>query len=329
MEYLSEIKVPLSPSLFPPGVAEHWDDGEGGGSDSDSGAEEEEITDVFSDDGQNVKEDEDESLEVKDGRSKTEKDKEANVKVTEKNLDDICDEKDKEENVKVTEKDMDEICDEVKEDLKEAIVKGEVLKTKLKEENKKVSKILRKVSNDFEKYNLENMDDLFDDDDDEEDDVDDKWLPPPYSSIQTSDTKTSHQLKMDNSNSDQSETLTESCDTPKSSRPQNLSPNRRHSSNTTNKLIQRPKVEHVHAMEEKLACMKNEAYHRHLKGISEDVQISLEKIQALFTMVYDQLDSPVGQDLCYACLEKPFFQPIWQYLVALYRYLHKACFSYS
>ncbi|KAK3085515.1 hypothetical protein FSP39_004464 [Pinctada imbricata] len=65
--------------------------------------------------------------------------------------------------------------------------------------------------------------------------------------------------------------------------------------------------------------MKNEAYHRHLKGLSDDVHNYIDKIISLFIAVYEQLKSPVGRDQCYSLLEDPFFRPLWPYLQALFR----------
>ncbi|XP_033755082.1 VPS9 domain-containing protein 1-like [Pecten maximus] len=328
IEDLSEIKVPLSVSLFPAGVAETWDDSEGCEADSDSDSMEDEDdvddqTDVFENDEQSVTVNENEALDVIDGENDIED------KVT----------NDSEEGGSIIVKDIEDVSSCVKKDLEIAIEKGESLKTRLKHEYQEEKKILRQVSNDIEKYSLENMDDLFDDDDDDDDDdvndddkdvnseetensSNDKWLPPPYSSsLAPSESNDSNQLEDTIQHSDLSDSGEKLSDA-QTSKPSNekscdTSADRRHSSR--NKLVHRPRVEHVQAMDKQLAQIKNEAYHRHLKGISQDVQIYLEKIQALFTMTYEQLDSPAGQDQCYACLEKPFFQPIWQYLMALYR----------
>ncbi|XP_060074197.1 VPS9 domain-containing protein 1-like [Ylistrum balloti] len=319
IEYLSEIKVPLSVSLFPAGVAEMWEDSQGceGNSDSDSlGNEEddEEQTEVFEKDEHNVTMIENESADVMDGKSTVE-----DVKTSD------------EEKENLAMENIEDVSANIKEDLEIALEKGEKLTKQLKRENQQTNKIIRQVSNEIEKYSLENMDDLFDDDDEEEendseienDNSNDKWVPAKRSSHLDDNKQNSEQLESDekyhdSQSSNQSESNKKPCDSSISTAGSKVSsPGRRHSS--SNKLVHRPHVEHVQAMDKQLAKIKNEAYHRHLKGISQDVQIYLEKIQTLFTMTYEQLDSPAGQDQCYACLEKPFFQPIWQYLIALYR----------
>ncbi len=65
--------------------------------------------------------------------------------------------------------------------------------------------------------------------------------------------------------------------------------------------------------------MSEEAYQRHLTGISQDVHSFLEKILVMFTIAYEDLDSPTGRDQCYASLEEPFFKPLWKYILALFR----------
>lgn len=69
-----------------------------------------------------------------------------------------------------------------------------------------------------------------------------------------------------------------------------------------------------------LESMKNEAYARHLKWISQDVHSYMEEIQLMFIIAYEKLDSPEGRDQCQASLEEPFFKPIWAHLLALFRY---------
>ena len=61
------------------------------------------------------------------------------------------------------------------------------------------------------------------------------------------------------------------------------------------------------------------AYKRHLENITKDVHVHMEKLQCMFIVAYEELDSPAGRDQCFASLEEPFFKPLWEYLLALYR----------
>ena len=70
---------------------------------------------------------------------------------------------------------------------------------------------------------------------------------------------------------------------------------------------------------EKLINLKDEALERHMLDIIRDVREALDKLQAMFIVAYELLDSAVGRDQCYASLEGPFFGPLWPYLMALCR----------
>ena len=60
---------------------------------------------------------------------------------------------------------------------------------------------------------------------------------------------------------------------------------------------------------------------RHFQNVSREVNESLDKLQAMFIVAYEELDNPTGKDLCYSCIEEPFFKPIWPYILHLARYL--------
>lgn len=44
-----------------------------------------------------------------------------------------------------------------------------------------------------------------------------------------------------------------------------------------------------------------------------------ENLQKLLILAYEQLDTPAGRDLCYSCMEFPFFKPLWPMLLAVLR----------
>ena len=45
----------------------------------------------------------------------------------------------------------------------------------------------------------------------------------------------------------------------------------------------------------------------------------LESLQKLLIVAYEPLDTPAGRDLCYSCVEFPFFKPLWPMLLAVLR----------
>lgn len=186
-------------------------------------------------------------------------------------------------------KSLEEISADVKEDLEKAMDMGDKLQHKLEESNEKTLKMAQRVSLDVESYHAENMDDLFDDEDEEkEDDEDDE------KSIGNQD------VTVPKERAGSSEELELSGRALRSDSSQSLED------------------------PEQINRLKMEAYKRHLKGISEDVHCYLDKLQEMFICAYEQFGSPEGRDCCYSQLEEPFFKPIWQYLLALYRFGNKS-----
>lgn len=186
-------------------------------------------------------------------------------------------------------KSLEEISADVKENLEKAMDMGDKLQHKLEENNERTLKMAQRVSLDVESYHAENMDDLFDDEDEEkEDDEDDE------KSIGNQD------VTVPKERAGSSEELELSGRALRSDSSQSLED------------------------PEQINRLKMEAYKRHLKGISEDVHCYLDKLQEMFICAYEQLGSPEGRDCCYSQLEEPFFKPIWQYLLALYRFGNKS-----
>jgi hypothetical protein len=71
--------------------------------------------------------------------------------------------------------------------------------------------------------------------------------------------------------------------------------------------------------QQKIEDMEKQALGRHFHTYAGDVRDYLEKIQVMFTVAYEELDNAAGKDLCYACIEEPFFRPLWPYILALSR----------
>ncbi|KAK7498931.1 hypothetical protein BaRGS_00009740 [Batillaria attramentaria] len=80
-----------------------------------------------------------------------------------------------------------------------------------------------------------------------------------------------------------------------------------------------PSLPSVSEDQAEIQRMSREAYQRHLKNIATDVHQYMEKMLILFTIAYEQLDSPLGRDQCYASLEETFFKPLWKFLLMLFR----------
>lgn len=197
--------------------------------------------------------------------------------------------------------DITDACKELKQDIGKAITEGNKIKSKLEFENQKLKALSRQATDEYEKYNQENMDDLFDeDDDDNEENNDDESVHDEISTV--SDTMCDRDDAL-NSESDKSNDKADNDTVDKSEECSSLKKN--------------PSFENL---QDKIAQLKNEAYNRHLKGINEDILTSIEKVQVLFVIVFEQLDSVEGRDQCNVLLEGYFFRPIWKLLLVLFRY---------
>lgn len=203
-----------------------------------------------------------------------------------------------------SDKDLGDVCAEVKEDLEKAIVDGDKIKTRLERENQRVKSLSRQATEEYEKYNQENMDDLFDDDD--ENDEDNMDLDMSNEGGDEADDK----IDDDEAVPDNDKT----CEGEERYEPETGEEGKETEKPKT--LKKNPSIENL---QDKIAQLKNEAYHRYLKGISEEILTSIEKVQVLFVIVFEQLDSAEGRDQCNFLLEGYFFKPIWKYLLVLFR----------
>ena len=202
--------------------------------------------------------------------------------------------------------------EDTKESLSRAMEKGEELQAELQAEQVKAARLLHQVTHDYESYNAENMDDLFDDDDDDDDD-----------DGGGGDEETASHKK----NKAQEDV---ECDLPESDQPTSLSAPSHASRTGPESLVSRsssggsvqdfPSLpSSVGEGQAEIERLSKEAYQRHVKNISADVHMYLEKLLILFTIAYEQLDSPLGRDQCYASLEETFFKPLWKFLLMLFR----------
>ena len=235
---------------------------------------------------------------------------------------------------------MGQITENVKQNLATAIMKGEKLRNKLESDNVGLKSFARGISLEYEKYNEENMDDLFDDDedvDDETEETDSALGSSFYTTVSGSWSESSNKV----THCDKSGNVTDipsakdmledriSVDAiselEKSKSETDLKCNEESESNTNTDCVRKdkansiPKNSSFQALEGAVKQLKNEAYHRHLKNIIEDILTSIEKIQVLFVIGFEQLDTAEGRDQCNVLVEKYFFQPIWKYLLMLFR----------
>ncbi|KAL8583321.1 hypothetical protein ACOMHN_057607 [Nucella lapillus] len=213
---------------------------------------------------------------------------------------------------------MAQIVEDTKENISEAISRGEHLQTQLTSEQKKAARVLRQISQDYETYNAENMDDLFDEEEEEGEEKANISL----SRDQSSDPSLNRSSR------------TSGTFTPQSSTEPNLLPSLSVSSqssfgeaddsgsgsgslSSTQDFPSLPPVDAESRWE--IERLSKEAYQRHVKNISDDVHRYMEKLLILFTIAYEQLDCPLGRDQCYASLEETFFKPLWKFLLMLFR----------
>ena len=225
----------------------------------------------------------------------------------------------------------------IKYDLETAIVKGQHLKDKLERENAILMSHARVSSIDIEKYNEENMDDLFDSDDENEDD-DSAFGSSFYSSISgswrtnsqisdnsrkktlstqiskiSSDAQSDVGISLESKETD-TEEVAKTCSKSETDSSGNCTKDE--NENKRNSLTKNVSFQNL---ESAIKQLRNEAYHRHLKQITEDILTSIEKIQVLFVIGFEQLDTAEGRDQCNVLVEKHFFRPIWKYLLLLFR----------
>ncbi|KAL3860222.1 hypothetical protein ACJMK2_010377 [Sinanodonta woodiana] len=194
-------------------------------------------------------------------------------------------------------KDYSEIYSEVHDDVEKAVYRGEILSSKLEKENFDVKTLVRQITEEYEKYSMENMDDLFENDgEDDNQNKETEIYPYSWKKDEERKSKVMERKDLKTSDNDMSNELD-----PKSADICHLKKNC------------------YENLENEIEELINEAYHRHLKGITEDVLTYIEKLQVLFIVAYEELDSPMGRDQCNMLIEEAFFTPLWTQLLILFR----------
>ncbi|XP_043839669.1 VPS9 domain-containing protein 1 isoform X2 [Dromiciops gliroides] len=61
-----------------------------------------------------------------------------------------------------------------------------------------------------------------------------------------------------------------------------------------------------------------------LKSIVKDVHNAIDRLLSLTLLAFEGLNTTASKDRCLACIEEPFFSPLWAPLLALYRIVYQA-----
>ncbi|XP_052815692.1 VPS9 domain-containing protein 1-like [Mya arenaria] len=222
---------------------------------------------------------------------------------------------------------IDSVTEIIKGDIDKALEKGKDVERKLEKQNKFAKSLTIQSAEEYEKYNQENMDDLFDSDNDMDDSeaeqemnkLDQDKEKGNNVEIEVKDKlESSIGLSSTNDNNDKEEEEKEANDFVEKK-------NRTDQSNDKNNKS-KPKLRKnssAYDLEQMISSLKDEALTRHLDGITEEIISSLERIQVLFMIVYEGLNSGEGRDQCNAHIEDAFFPQIWPHLFLLFRLANK------
>ncbi|XP_047290892.1 VPS9 domain-containing protein 1 isoform X9 [Homo sapiens] len=61
-----------------------------------------------------------------------------------------------------------------------------------------------------------------------------------------------------------------------------------------------------------------------LKTAVEEIHNAVDRLLSLTLLAFEGLNTAASKDRCLACIEEPFFSPLWPLLLALYRSVHRA-----
>ncbi|XP_012971094.1 VPS9 domain-containing protein 1 isoform X2 [Mesocricetus auratus] len=60
-----------------------------------------------------------------------------------------------------------------------------------------------------------------------------------------------------------------------------------------------------------------------LKNTVKDIHNAIDRLLSLTLLAFEGLNTATSKDRCLACIEEPFFSPLWPLLLALYRSVHR------
>ncbi|KAM5295623.1 VPS9 domain-containing protein 1 isoform 2-T2 [Glossophaga mutica] len=70
--------------------------------------------------------------------------------------------------------------------------------------------------------------------------------------------------------------------------------------------------------------VKEEPLLAQLRSTVKDIHNAIDRLLSLTLLAFEGLNTAVSKDRCLACIEEPFFSPLWPLLLALYRSVHRA-----
>ncbi|XP_040838140.1 VPS9 domain-containing protein 1 [Ochotona curzoniae] len=71
------------------------------------------------------------------------------------------------------------------------------------------------------------------------------------------------------------------------------------------------------------AAGKREPLAERLQSTVKDIHNAIDRLLSLTLLAFESLNTAACRDRCLACLEEPFFSPLWPLLLALYRSVHR------
>ncbi|XP_035975646.1 VPS9 domain-containing protein 1 isoform X1 [Halichoerus grypus] len=69
--------------------------------------------------------------------------------------------------------------------------------------------------------------------------------------------------------------------------------------------------------------VKKEPLLEQLKSTVKDIHNAIDRLLSLTLLAFEGLNVAASKDRCLACIEEPFFSPLWPLLLALYRSVHR------
>lgn len=211
--------------------------------------------------------------------------------------------------VDITGNNLDDSTSALKHDIEKSLSLCDDEIKKLQIQDRQVKTISKQFTDDYDKYNQDNLDDLFDS---EEGDGDESLTG--LDNLMTCSVSSSSSLDVGQTRSGTCVGEDISCivDDSKPDTPDMPG-------ETKAKDVVMMNHSKFKGLDKRIAQLKNAAYQRHVKGIVDDILTSIEKVQVLFVIVFEELATAEGQDQCNVLLEEFFFRPIWPKLLTLFR----------
>ncbi|XP_027833579.2 VPS9 domain-containing protein 1 isoform X1 [Ovis aries] len=75
--------------------------------------------------------------------------------------------------------------------------------------------------------------------------------------------------------------------------------------------------------EPQIPGVRKEPMLEQLKGTVQDIHDAIDRLLSLTLLAFEGLNTAASKDRCLACIEEPFFSPLWPLLLAVYRSVHR------